>query len=79
MQRNFPRNGKSASGLKKTEKSPVTQEVGGESVTTESSIVQEAVKLKDLFNLACVQIPGPAEGRVLIISSDLSRLEVNWI
>ena len=79
MERNFPRNRKLAARLKKAEKSPVTLKVGRWAIKTESSLIQEATKLKDLFNLTSVQIPGLAEGKVLITSSSTfkARSEVN--
>lgn len=61
--------------LKKTEKSP--EKTCRWAIRTQPSIVQEAIKLKDLFNLTSVQIPGPSDGAVLSIHSKYLKLEVN--
>ena len=62
--------------LKEIEKSP-GKKTGRWAIRTEPSIVQEAIKLKDLFNLTSVQIPGPAERAVLSTHSEYLKLEEN--
>lgn len=53
------------------------KKTGRWAIRTEPSIVQEAIKLKDLFNLTSVQIPGPAERAVLSTHSEYLKLEEN--
>ena len=57
----------------------IQTKVGRWALRTEPSIVQETIKLKDLFTLTSVQIPGPAEGTVLSTHSEYLKPEVNWI
>lgn len=57
------------------QKSLQEKKTGRWAIRTEPSIVQEAIKLKDLFNLTSVQIPGPAERAVLSMHSEYLKLE----